>query len=180
MESSRRSNSGRWARASRFIAVLALGWGTSGAHGTVENIVQGKQPKIVNSLDSIMSPHGTSRLFGNLNVKVTHTDAEGFPTTRTVRVPVDVSAKGSLDYQKASLSKLKLRGLIASRDAIKQQYNVFHPDKLSYGRKQHVDAIADVVQGKDRDDAYNKATLDRAVKLMQKEKLAAPKGGKKP
>ena len=169
-ETYRKNSTGRWASVSRFAALVALGWCAVPTQGKVENIVQNNQP-VVNSLDSIMSPHGTTRLFGNLNVKVTHTDAEGFPTTRTVHVPVDVSAKGTLNYQKGTLSKLKLRGLIASRDAIKQQYNVFHPDKLSYGKKRHVDAMVDVIQGKDRDDAYNKVTLNRAVKLMQKEKL---------
>ena len=60
-------------------------------------------------LNSTFSPPGKTRLFGALDVRIKHTDAEGMPTWRYVRVP---TAKGSMDYNKASLTKFRVKGLV--------------------------------------------------------------------
>ena len=125
----------------------------------VQQLLASRGPSTSEGLNSTMSPYGMTRLFGNLNVKVTHTDAEGFPTTRLVRVPVDVTEKGSLNYDKGTLTKLKLSGLVMSRDAVRQQYGAFYKDKLSWGTKRKQDAHVDVVQGKDREGLYNHEIL---------------------
>ena len=63
-------------------------------------------------LNSTFSPPGKTRLFGALDVRIKHTDAEGMPTWRYVRVPIDVTAKGTMDYNKASLTKFRVKGLV--------------------------------------------------------------------
>jgi hypothetical protein len=116
-------------------------------------------------LNSTYSPPGKTRLFGALNVRIKHTDAEGMPTWRYVRVPIDVTAKGTMNYDQASLTKFRVKGLVMSRDAIRQKYGVHTKPKLSWGNKPNPSAYVDVVQGKDRDDAYNKETLDHLIKI---------------
>jgi hypothetical protein len=52
------------------------------------------------------------------------------------------------------------------RDAIRQKYGVHKKPKLSWGKHPNPSAYVDVVQGKDRDDAYNKDTLEHIMKKM--------------
>ena len=119
-------------------------------------------------LNTTFSPIGKTRLFGALDVRIKHTDAEGMPTWRYVRVPIDVTEKGTMNYNQPSLSKFRVKGLILSRDAIRQKYGVHKKPTLSWGNKPNPDGYVDVIQGKDRDDAYNKDTLNH---IIQKTKV---------
>ena len=78
------------------------------------------------------------RVQGHVDVNIREYDAEGGMHMRAIKVPLDLTEKGHLDYSKPILKKLKINGLLLAREKIRREFGL-----PSAGTEESRERIAD-------------------------------------